>query len=301
MSKITRKLVLSILTVVLTVAALGTTTFAWFTLTNTATVQSFDAEIVADTGIEIALDNTGNPLLYDWKTTITTQDVYDYMTAVYGEDSFRFNNVTTTNGTSFADLEGTVTTAGYLELPIHFRSPDATEIFMDAFTLTSTPFSWTSSNETFVNEHGDTISAGDSFNVNAADAFRMSVTGTISSASVTTAYENPTSGTNYNLPQDSNTTPLDLTASDGSVSFYEAVTATEPNGVTSVSVVNTITVIDGDANILKVADLAGGQSGTAGAEYFGSITIRIWFEGWDPNAYNALLGRIVSSTLHFTA
>jgi len=55
MNKIARKLVLSILTVVLTVAALGTTTFAWFTLTNTSVVQPFQAQIVSDTGIEIAI------------------------------------------------------------------------------------------------------------------------------------------------------------------------------------------------------------------------------------------------------
>ena len=57
MTKLTRKLLLSVLTVVLTVVALGTTTFAWFTLTNTAQIQSFDAEIIADSGIEIAIGN----------------------------------------------------------------------------------------------------------------------------------------------------------------------------------------------------------------------------------------------------
>ena len=55
MTKMTRKLLLSIITVVLTVVALGTTTFAWFTLTNTAQIQEFEAKIIADSGIEIAI------------------------------------------------------------------------------------------------------------------------------------------------------------------------------------------------------------------------------------------------------
>ncbi len=301
MSKITRKLVLSILTVVLTVAALGTTTFAWFTLTNTATVQEFNAEIVADTGIEIALDNTSNPMLYDWKTTITTQDVYDYMTAKYGADSFRFNNVTSANGTSFQELDGSTTTDGFLELPIHFRSPDAQAISMDNFLLTSGQFSWLSSYTTFTNEHDEVIDPGDQFMVNAADAFRMSVTGKISGVVSTTVYENPAGGTNVNLPASIENADLSNLSPNGSVSFYYAVTENLPAGVTSVTVPDTITVIDNGVNILDVLDMDGGSQSTAGAEYYGSITVRIWFEGWDPNAYNTLLGQVITSSMHFTA
>lgn len=301
MSTITRKLVLSILTVVLTVVALGTTTFAWFTLTNTATVQPFQAEIVSDTGIEIALSDGADPLLYDWKTTITTQDVSDYMDLKYGVGSFRFNNVTF-DGTTFRDLDGAVgSTAGYLTLQIHFRSPDATEIFMDDFSLTSGEFTWTSSNETFTNEHGVVIAAGEQFDVDAADAFRMSVSGKISSATVTTVYENPELDTNFNLG--SGITNADLTDShpNGALSFYHAITGDYPLGATDVTVPDTITAIDDTANILKVLDLDAGKSSTAGAEYYGTITVNIWFEGWDPNAYNTLLGQVITSSMHFTA
>ena len=45
MRKLRNKLLLSILTVALTFIALGTTTFAWFTLGGTATANAFEAEI----------------------------------------------------------------------------------------------------------------------------------------------------------------------------------------------------------------------------------------------------------------
>ena len=90
MNKIARKLVLSALTVVLTVVALGTTTFAWFTLTNTAVVQPFQASIVADTGIEVSLDGV------DWYTTLTEELIEQYILDTY--ETFQFTHLTTTTG-----------------------------------------------------------------------------------------------------------------------------------------------------------------------------------------------------------
>ena len=81
MSKMTRKLFLSVIAVVLTVFALGSTTFAWFTLTSTASVEAFEAEIVSDSGIELALvyDDIADPLDLNWKTTLLAQDVTDFI------------------------------------------------------------------------------------------------------------------------------------------------------------------------------------------------------------------------------
>ena len=131
MNKIARKLVLSILTVVLTVAALGTTTFAWFTLTNTSVVQPFQAQIVSDTGIEIAVGQpTVSPLDLNWVTTLTTAEITAYIEEAY-LGAFKFNMVTTVDGAAFNALGiGALvpTTAGYLEIPLNFRSNTADRI-----------------------------------------------------------------------------------------------------------------------------------------------------------------------------
>ena len=293
MKSITRKMYLSILAVVLSVFALGTTTFAWFTLTNTATVQPFQAEIVSDTGIEIALSDGSDPLLFDWKTTILTEDVDNYIAVKYA-DTFKFNNVTSINGRSFTDLDGTAVTStegGFLELNLHFRSNDITDINWNSVSLSSTPYSWRS-NTAFTNEHGDVIAADDSFNVNAVDAFRVSVSGLISDVMTTTAFENPSSTTNVVLDEKSD---ADLTSTNGSVSYYTAVTGTTPTGSDSVTVVDTVQIIDG------VQVLTMGDGAVADATYYGTITVRIWFEGWDANAYNSLLGSIITASLNFGA
>lgn len=56
MQKLTRKLFISIFTAVFALVTLGATTFAWFTLTTTVSIEEFQAEITSGTGIEVSLD-----------------------------------------------------------------------------------------------------------------------------------------------------------------------------------------------------------------------------------------------------
>jgi len=303
MTKITRKLLLSIITVVLTVVALGTTTFAWFTLTNTSVVQAFEAEIVADTGIEIALNDGSVATEFDWKTTITTADVANYIEGKYGEDEFRFNHLTSPNGRVFYDLGtdgvGDSTTSGLLELRFHFRSEDSSAINWTNVALTSGAAPW-QSGITFVNEHGIDITPGSSFSVDAADAMRLSITGNVGSLIKTTVYENPSSETNIVLGG-SVDVPYNFenggVGTNGSVNYFYQVNTFLPGGADEVFLAPTITSV----SEVKVLDMQTGQVENAGAEYYGSITVRIWFEGWDANSYNALLGRIITASLKFAA
>ena len=55
MKKLTQKLVLSVITMALVVVALGTSTFAWFTLQNTASLEQFSGQVTAGEGMEVSL------------------------------------------------------------------------------------------------------------------------------------------------------------------------------------------------------------------------------------------------------
>lgn len=299
MNSITRKLVLSILTVVLTVIALGTTTFAWFTLTNTSVIQPFNAQVVSDTGIEVAIgSSTADPLTLQWRTVITTQEIYDYIESVHGVDGFRFTHVTTPNGYDFYDMNNVGVTAGYLEIPLHFRSDNEQQIRWNQVTLTSTPAAFTTG-FTFVDSSNTTRVAGSSFNTNLADAMKVSVTGIVDRAlltSGTTAYENAAGGTNT---YSGGLAAADLTNGgvgvNGAQNFYYQSTNTLPMGSNAVTTAATLTAL---ANNL-VLDMASGQVATADAEYYGYVIVRVWFEGWDAEGYNGLLGRTVTISLRF--
>ncbi|MDO9628831.1 MAG: hypothetical protein Q7I99_02930 [Acholeplasmataceae bacterium] len=307
MNKMTRKLVLSILTVVLTVVALGTTTFAWFTITNTATVQPFQAEIIADQGIEIAIGN-GDPMTLEWKTTLTTLDIYNYMEATYGVDGFRFNHVTTPDGRNFYTLGttgvGDGTVVGYLQLPIHFRSDSTSQINWTYVSLTGTQTSFTT-RVAFTDSKGVSHTANSSLNVNPADAIRISITGMVGGLTATKAYENPVSATNtvlgFNENSDFRGTTEDVQGvptyigTNGAQNYFYRSNAILPGASDAVNTVLTQQTIESEL----VLDMASGQTLVSDTEYYGQVTVRIWFEGWDAEGYNALLGKKITASFRF--
>lgn len=308
MNRLARKLVLSVLSVVLTVVALGTTTFAWFTLTNTSVVQPFNAQIVADTGIQVAVGMPGvEPEFLQWKTTITATDISNYISAAYPA-GFEFTHVTSTNGVSFTSLEGVGVTSGYLQIPLHFRSNNVQAINWTQVSITSPDAQWTTG-RTFVDSLGTTRVAGSTFTVNAADAVRVSVTGNQQIGlvddlpvygNVTVAYENPTTEPARNtVLYDASTTDFynGGVGANGSTNYYYAVNAMLPQGYDSVSTVATQTSVVST----KVLDMIENPAVMPDATYYGVITLRIWIEGWDAEAYNSILSRVITSSFRFAA
>jgi len=315
MNRLARKLVLSVLSVVLTVVALGTTTFAWFTLTNTSVIQPFQAQVVSDTGIEVAIGSqTADPLTLEWKSVITTQDIYNYLELAYGLNAFRFTHVSSANGRTFVDVDGIGTTAGYLEIPLHFRSDNESIIKWKAVNLSSTPALFRTG-VTFVDSQGEERLANSEFNTNLADAMKISITGIVVRATNTigtTAYENPISETNTLSGGLSNadlrgdeesvligSTPTMLyTGINGAQNYYFRSTMSLPAGSQSVTTVPTVTVVNAAADI-TVLEMSSGNELTADAVYYGNIMVRVWFDGWDAEGYNGLLGRMLTIGLTF--
>lgn len=308
MNRLARKLVLSVLSVVLTVVALGTTTFAWFTLTNTSVIQPFNAQIVADTGIQVAVGMPGvEPQNLQWKTTLTTADINNYISAAY-QTGFEFTHVTSSNGVNFTSLEGVSVTEGYLQIPLHFRSNNVQVINWTEVSITSPNVSWTTG-RTFTDSTGTLRTAGSSFTVNAADAVRVSVTGSQQTGIVeelpvyenlTVAYENPTTEPARNTVL-GNASTTDFynggVGANGSTNYYYAVNAMLPQGYASVSTIATLTSITNT----KVLDMISNPAVMPDATYYGVITLRIWIEGWDAEAYNAILSKVITSSFRFAA
>jgi len=306
MKSMTRKLLLSVMAVVLSVIALGTTTFAWFTITNVANVQPFNAEVISDEGIEIAI-GTGTPMELEWKTTLTTQDIYDYIASVHTAGFF-FNHLTSVDGRNFTTLgtsgPGVGSTEGLLELPLHFRSDSTSEINWTQVVLSGTTESFTT-RVGFTDSKGVAQIANSTYNVNPADAIRVSLSGNVASILTTVVYENPSSLTNTVLDArvaaDFRGTQEDVLGVptyigvNGAVNYFYRSNAMLPGGADAVTVVDTIQ----DVTLTKVLDMTAGSLATAEREYYGTLTVRVWFEGWDAEAYNSLLGKTVTLSLRF--
>ncbi len=301
MNKIARKLVLSILTVVLTVAALGTTTFAWFTLTNTSVVQPFQAQIVSDTGIEIAVGQpTVSPLDLNWVTTLTTAEITAYIEAEY-LGAFRFNMVTTEDGAAFNALgigALVATTAGYLEIPLNFRSNTADRILWDSVTLSSVASNWLSDvSFTYVD---DAVKApSTAISIDASNAMRVAILGQLTAGANVVAYEKPAvAGVNIVLGAGGDLSDgVGVGFGDaGAMNYYYQKNAELPFGAAAVTTLATITSLTSN----PIIDLTPGSVVDAGQEFYGQVMIRIWLEGWDANAFNSVLTRIIQAQFQFS-
>jgi len=306
MSSIARKLVLSVVAVLISVLAFGTTTFAWFTITNVSEVQEFQSDIVADNGIEVSLDGT------TWVTALTTEMIDAYIAAQY-PGGFAFNHVTTTTGHSNFNTLGTLGvtddgTASVLRLNLLFRSNNANAINWTAVSLTGASASWASDvSFTRTSDLGGTlVTSPGSISVNPANAMRISILGNHLSDTVV-VYENPAgdNGGAYNTVLGGDgTTPVDFSdglgvgmGDAGSYNYYYQKTGSLITGTNTVVTAPTVTAIDDNTNAQLVLHMT--QNSTYDTTYWGQISIRIWFEGWDGEAYNSLLGRMITTSFSF--
>lgn len=316
MNKIMKKIYLSVLTLGITVVALGTTTFAWFTLTNQADIQSFEAQVIADAGIEmrlakfIAVGETGDRFGASfpetrWVTTLTTTMLQDFIEEVFTED-FRFNERTSSDGSTIRlnDASKTAASDGFLEFELDFRSNAATTILWTGAGLTSQGVPFTTSVD-FTDADGTEYEVGDFIgNRFASHATRISVeqrTGQEATDHLV-VYELPAGDGNIVLggfeTTDPNADPteFELAFPNGALSYYFAVMEEMPLNVDTVVVPETITDFTADQVVLEMDE---NHLDIDNFEYSGTITVRIWLEGWDPNMFNVILNDIISVSLEF--
>src|SRR5690554_6169357 len=105
MKNSTKRIIMSVLTLVLTVVALGTTTFAWFSISNISTVSGVKASVQAGDGLEIQL--VGSSYESNFKNSLVESDWNGFMAADAAGFEFAavtYDNVTDDNVTEFREL-----------------------------------------------------------------------------------------------------------------------------------------------------------------------------------------------------
>ena len=285
MRKLTNKLFISILTVAFAVIALGTTTFAWFTLSNTATITPFQAQVTAGEGIEVSIDNV------NWYTTLSDTVVETYLfDASRYTSTFKLDLVTSEDGMAFETLLGAAVLPSahskYIQFTLYFRAFAATSIYWDGATITSTGRTWVpdaSFNDSVGGVSTALVAGGTGVPRKAADATRISVKGT---AATPVIYELATAGTNTALGAETAVESTD--PGQAAYNFAKGIDLTRAI-VTPATITDTLLL-----NESALVDLAE----TSGV-WNGSVVVTIWLEGWDPNAFNAILSDTLSVGLVF--
>ncbi|VEU80625.1 hypothetical protein [Haploplasma axanthum] len=288
--KFTKKMVLSVLTLVITVFALGTGVFAWFTINNTTSVSDLSGTVQSGTG-GFLISTNGE----DWNTALDLSGI-----TVKGDS---FTDLTSEDGKTFKSLNNDSVATGYIEFDLHFLiGTTFNRINLSDLTVSSEETSWKSDVEVTLDKK---YNVGDAIKNYASNAARISIENQKNDVTVfeqsQTAVGN-TSGvateTNnyafiyYNaLATKTGKTALNFAnasalTTDGHARVgEEAFTSIEISD--AIEVPSTITVKEEDTK--------------AGYTKYAKITVRVWIEGWDGEAFNAILGGKLNLNFTFTA
>lgn len=275
MSKLSRKAILAVLSLVLTFVALGATTFAWFSLGTTATVNDFEVEVRGGEGLEVQLVGQNdwysvinadvmNTFLNDGTVGVFKDGKMDAVT--FADNKFQKFSKVNTDGT--VDLVDAVANEDYLEFELKFRTEQADpKLDVTGFSFSSEAISW-QPDLAFTNENGAEVTATSAaFDVYPHFAARLQIEGTEKH----TFQEGNTSG---NIGLDLEKGAHHYVAKKWGLDTLDAEDA---NANASIDVTTAKNIVS------WTTETIGGVSYSVA-----TVTVRVWLEGWDGNAYDAI-------------
>lgn len=272
-----KQLVFALFTLFITVLALSTAVFAWFTINVKSEANGFFGSAKsADGGFYLKLDDG------PWESEVDLSGITP--------QGFAFEDLTTENGRKLVDFSSLEVEDGYIEFDLEFLTGSLYKyIYLTGLDITS-PESTSWISEATV---GGVI-LGEEMKARFSDAIRVSIT---NSSNETKIFEKG-AGANE-LGEFPNTTGFGGFA----LSYYNTVMDA------SLSV---------PINITNRGDIALGANGSTltylstssdtntpshnldeSYTHYEKMTIRIWFEGWDGEAFNAVANGVVEIDFKF--
>ena len=228
-----------------------------------------------------------------------------------------FSDVTSPDSLNINDISGTAAASSkYIEFDLFFRSDSVPTIAWNSATVVGTSADWTVNVASFrATETADlygTDATNKTLKVAAWTAARVSVQGTNTIVFEKPAITSGTAGTDvfnsnasytdsYDLETAGVVGTFPLAAGSGDQSpfgaaAYEIANTNTRNFTAAVTVAETVTTLSSTSDVLDLTDT------TATNNYFtGSVTVRVWVEGWDADAFDAIFATILTVSLGFTA
>lgn len=294
MTKLTRKLMISVFTLAFALVTLGASTFAWFTLTSVSTIDNLEMEIIAGNYMEISVDGE------NFKNFITTTDILaavrEHMTL--GENPLpKLDAVTTENGYEFTDVEGNDKDS-YIQFKIWFKANEKdAKVFLGKATETSSLSKTWISDTNFTYRNGASVGKNTALEVFAADSLRFSIqeyneghtTGGAVKIFEIDSNHGESEVTNIKLGKP---TGVESMTTNGLLSYWENKLGankvpTLPEGFQFPEVVHDGGL--GNPETATVALTRVQKTNNNVTNYYGYALVRIWIEGWDPDCFDSIL------------
>ena len=135
---------------VIAMLVLITSTLAWFTLSNFASVNNIELKISTAPQLYLDVQNNGTEDLSLWKKTLTNEMVNTYLASVGSRnfDDQLIDPVTSSNGITFASQSGSVRTANddsFIEFKVWFLSTKEMYVHLSGQTVEINGVNYTTS------------------------------------------------------------------------------------------------------------------------------------------------------------
>jgi hypothetical protein len=316
---LTKKLMLSVLTLAFAVVSLGASTFAWFTLDGNANIGKFEADVVGGYGLDVSVTEYKGTVSKWYTGAIPAEDIAAAIVKTTGKADWQFDAATPaealTASQSFKNVEGGDAKGSYAIFDLHFKLTDATttekfNLYLNKFDVTaSNQEAWTVDHEYALN--GDLIADGNGVEPGADGyvktyknkvALNSSVTYSVESAA-RIAFIEGTTGYNKVYQQANNAV---VAAGNNTVGFNEfgawnyyaeklgatnklTYPASNPNE--TLEGTNTWSGEWAEETEVVRENLTGGDIVV--------LTVIVWIEGWDGECINAIFAQHLAVELAF--
>ncbi|MFA5449017.1 MAG: hypothetical protein WC292_01065 [Clostridia bacterium] len=319
MKKVTKKLAISIMILMVAASLAITSTYAWFTMNDTPEVAGFDLEVTSVDGLYISLVPVSGEYGVDatgangtFKSYLTNEEIMDELLRQFEVDETetlkRLTHGTSVNEKPAFTIEPHASVVGvrdnetaFYSFRIYFRSNNQYEVSLKLATETGEDANLMSSVTTQTastlpkvqywtgNELGGTV--GDDIEAEAANAVRIAFGNSATAAGM--KIWDPNAGEGFGddyvaADPDADPDPIDGVYENAAFMYYNHVNVDKLTYTAPATA-----VVDADEVLVTLE-----ETGSTGV-YEGFLDVVIWLEGWDGNALNSVLGDIFTTRLVF--
>lgn len=318
MNKISKRAILSVLSLVLTFVALGATTFAWFSLGTTATVNDFDVHVKGSEGLEISLGDTGL-----WYTTISSDVMHDYikdllnenkgdnddiedgkiimdaLTSQDGKTLYKLGDRDESKYLTHKEVDKATANKDYLSLTVKLRTKTERDIDLSKLNVTTSGVKeWTVDQDFTLakdkEKYGPNSGSEEhkTYQGYLEDALRISFVHGEEDDEKITVFEKAADGTNTKGVLAKNDDDKYI----GGFEYYA-----KKIGVADLKPASGWTVASTDGEFGDVVNTSFTLPTEVNTDGYKEVVLKIniWFEGYDNEAFNAVLGQHVSIGFEF--
>lgn len=316
MRKLSKKMMISLMTFALVFIALGASTYAWFTLAQSAQLSDLKVEVSGGTGLEIALEENGV-----YKSTWSADELEEHIGDLELSDLTSTDGVTIKNQSLSAVEFVKGEKNSFIEMTFYFKGEPAKKENVSAVGVylvnknEGASFATASAdNGTFIvskgvatkadvaytNIEGEEVAIGADQNYKAADAVMVSFQDNGKQTDNVKMYDfNAATGSNYNDGFNADATQL-----KGAANYYYQKTGENPGvGGERTNLVTAFTAFTDATNVDKPDNdyslICALSDANSDGIYEGSVTIRIWIEGFDADCFNAILADEILTQFEF--